>query len=721
MTQGVARLKELLFDDESETLSDLGQRLEHALARVQTLEGTSRQATAEHKALTERVDRIFDTAGTRERLSSSVAATLDEALRQADVNNHKDVSEAMAPFVVQTIRYELRNSQDELVDVLYPITGRMVRSYVATAMKDLVRDLGRRVERNGMMLRIRSLFSGKSVAELAIVESQHLKVEEIFLIKRGSGQLVARWPAGRQLSNSDIHMSGVLSAINDFASQTFQSDGGNLRTFELDDFTVYLRASPVYLVAAKCRGLAPSGVAAIFDEEFLNLLDRVSVKDTTENTGAETEISARNLAPLAGDVEQKTAAIYARNERAGLAFSPLKALFFIIAIPIFAGLLWWGYTWLEWSRTVTQAKSVLASIPELEGYPVNLDVGFRGRDVRVSGLAPNKAIRSRLQTKLAAALPASQVNAKLAIIPHQNAVDQSRLLANLKSEISAAEIEARRQGVQKALERTNQRLAEAKLEFDRIEARLKSEAQRGRLQSIRSEMARLTRQLGTYTTLARANGRDLAALQNLNKPLYSSSLSIGKTATDVASLVDQSVKPVPPSHQASPPSDVGATAEYLEAQAQRLATTAIAVSQALLVRPAEQVSAQVLAKITDLERLEEFVERNAIFFANGTDYRDPAAADAIIDRLVKIFTKTDVTIRVAGYTDETGNSDRNNPLAQSRADKVVEELVARGVARDRIVAVGRANAVNLSNVTGPESANRRVQFEIALTGEVGGN
>ena len=76
-----------------------------------------------------------------------------------------------------------------------------------------------------------------------------------------------------------------------------------------------------------------------------------------------------------------------------------------------------------------------------------------------------------------------------------------------------------------------------------------------------------------------------------------------------------------------------------------------------------------------------------------------------------------VVVRVAGYTDERGGLNRNNPLAQSRADTVVDALVALGVARERLVAVGRANGVNLSNTTGPASANRRVQFEIGFAGE----
>ncbi len=53
-----------------------------------------------------------------------------------------------------------------MVEALYPITGELVKAYVATAMKDLTRRMNRRLELNPMMLWFRSLMSGYSRAEL---------------------------------------------------------------------------------------------------------------------------------------------------------------------------------------------------------------------------------------------------------------------------------------------------------------------------------------------------------------------------------------------------------------------------------------------------------------------------------------------------------------------------------------------------------------------------
>ncbi|MGI9421806.1 MAG: OmpA family protein [Hyphomicrobiaceae bacterium] len=711
MTHGVERLKELLFDTESETIAEIEQRLETALTRVNSLEGLNEEEQRTRRALIARVDQLFERVGTDERFSTSVATVLDEALRVAEVDNHEEVARAMAPLVVQTIQFELRNSQDELVEVLYPITGRMVKAYVASAMSDLVRQLNRRVEQNGLMLRLRSMVSGRSVAELAITESQHLKVEELYLIRRGSGALVARWPAATELSNSDVHMSGVLSAINDFASHAFQSDGGNLRTFELDDFSVYLRASPMYLVAAKCRGVPPTGIDGIFDEEFLNLLTRLA--EAEETTGRQVAIGPPELAPLASEVEGRTSQIYVANETAGLAFSPFKALLFLIAVPLFAWLLWSGYTSLQRQQVAGTARSIVDSFEQLRSYPIELDVGYRGRDITILGLVPDEAFKARLTQSLVAGLPEStKLNSRLAAIPAAQGVDLSPELARLRAELAEMENKAKRRNIQQSLERTARRLAQAQPEFDRIRAKSKDDEQLKTVTKVKIAVERAAREIETYRAVSANSSGDLSTLQSLTEPIHDIGVRIDEAATSLAALVDGYVAPRSSAHDQATPSDVVVAAENLEAQSQRLVTTAIAVSQARLVKPQAPAPTK-----TARDRLADFISRRAIFFANGNDFRSPEKAQQMLTTLAGLINETTVTIRVAGYTDETGGQNRNNPLAQSRADAVVEALVALGVPRQRLVAVGRANAVNLSNETGPTSANRRVQFEIGFADE----
>ena len=210
MSQGVDRLKELLFDKEARKLDELNGRLQ-LLAEAEI---------KRHGDLSERVNAVFERAGTAERLQQSVADVLDGAIRDAEIDKHEALSQAVAPLVVNTIKYELKNSQDDMVDALYPITGRLVKQYVAAAVKDMMVQINSRLSGGsggGLGMRLKSIMTGTSMSELALAETQRLEVEELFLIRRGSGDLVAQWDRTPRVqgqgSNRDALVAPYFSMV----------------------------------------------------------------------------------------------------------------------------------------------------------------------------------------------------------------------------------------------------------------------------------------------------------------------------------------------------------------------------------------------------------------------------------------------------------------------------------------------------------------------------
>ena len=77
-------------------------------------------------------------------------------------------------------------------------------------------------------------------------------------------------------------------------------------------------------------------------------------------------------------------------------------------------------------------------------------------------------------------------------------------------------------------------------------------------------------------------------------------------------------------------------------------------------------------------------------------------------------------LRIVGYTDDRGSALLNTNLAQTRADRVASLLAERGASPNRVVAVGRLAAKDLSRTVGAGSANRRVEFELGFPGEADG-
>ncbi len=260
----VARLKELLFDQESRELDTLADRIAELQKR----------------------------AGSDEQFQRSVAKVLEGALEEveADRKSNVDVSEAMAPMVLRTFRKEMASetTKAQIADIMYPSMGQMVRRYVASAIQDMMEEINRRLDakfsKNPFMLALRSIFSRQSLAQQAMAEAQRLDVVEIYLVRRGSGELIHHWEqpepgvapgtdvGDRAGDNRDALISGFLSAITSFAEEAFEADKESLRTLNFDGYNIVFRSSPDRLLAAKCRGTTPDGHEQLLDQELLHVL-----------------------------------------------------------------------------------------------------------------------------------------------------------------------------------------------------------------------------------------------------------------------------------------------------------------------------------------------------------------------------------------------------------------------------------------------------------------
>ncbi|MEM1370911.1 MAG: hypothetical protein AAGG72_01655, partial [Pseudomonadota bacterium] len=439
MSENVVKLKKLLFDQENQTLFELQRRLEHLgttsrAEREKLAEDIAKMASNEaglRLELSERVDDVFARAGTHQRFQDSVAEVLDKALSDAEISRHSELSTAIAPLVTKTIKTEIRNSQDDLVEALYPMTGRLVQSYVASAIKDMMDNINRRMNNNGWMMRLRAISSGRSVAELALAENFALQLEDLVLIRRGTGEVLERWPSIPGRANVDHLISGVLTAVNDIAVEAFNVKGSALRRLEVDDDNVFIRISPTHLLVAKCSGEGSDAVEAIIDENFIEFLDarrlrmnqaaddgegdrageaRPSINATTDevSVAGASSVASGGAGTLEDLSERLKSAIAKRQEELRSAvFNPAKILLWLLGLGL-AGLLgWWIYATALEERVRSLARDVIGAEQQLEGYPIGLTVAPYGRRLRIEGLTPSASVKRDLVRDLRRDLPST--------------------------------------------------------------------------------------------------------------------------------------------------------------------------------------------------------------------------------------------------------------------------------------------------------------------------
>ena len=105
--------------------------------------------------------------------------------------------------------------------------------------------------------------------------------------------------------------------------------------------------------------------------------------------------------------------------------------------------------------------------------------------------------------------------------------------------------------------------------------------------------------------------------------------------------------------------------------------------------------------------------RNVFFNTGKWDVKTDSYAE--LDRLVALLSDIpSLKIEISGHTDNVGSESFNELLSQRRADAVVNYLLGKGVAKNRLSAkgYGQSMPVNSNETAEGRALNRRTEFEI---------
>jgi outer membrane protein OmpA-like peptidoglycan-associated protein len=115
----------------------------------------------------------------------------------------------------------------------------------------------------------------------------------------------------------------------------------------------------------------------------------------------------------------------------------------------------------------------------------------------------------------------------------------------------------------------------------------------------------------------------------------------------------------------------------------------------------------------------EIVLKNIFYDYNKADIREDAEPD--LQMLIEFLKKNPkVEIELGSHTDSRGNDDYNLRLSQARAKNAVDYLIANGIEKERVKAVGygESKPIIVNAQTEEEhQINRRTEFTIVKSGE----
>lgn len=218
-----------------------------------------------------------------EKFSERVAPLVDEKIEIL----RERFPEYFGETITETIKIQIRDSQDEVIEALYPILGKLVKKFIISEIEKLTDSINKTIKEKFSVKEIikRFIKGKKNDAGVVLQEVFEAEIEEVFVIEKDSGLLAGNYSKGN-IADKDM-VSGMLTAIKSFAEDAFSKEAQNLEDIRFETFQLSIQNFKTIYIA-----VATSGA--------LNLEFKENLSDNITNLA---EVILKNRACLEDEVE----------------------------------------------------------------------------------------------------------------------------------------------------------------------------------------------------------------------------------------------------------------------------------------------------------------------------------------------------------------------------------------------------------------------------------
>ncbi|MBC9797481.1 cell envelope biogenesis protein OmpA [Sinomicrobium weinanense] len=204
------------------------------------------------ESIVKRMETLENLVHTRSKLSDKVDPIIDHKL---DEFIH-EIPRTLGPTITETLKTEIKNSKDQVVEALYPIMGKMIKKYVWQEIKLLSERVSKQVEDSfsakSWKRRVKSWFTGVKEHDLILSELGNATIEQVFVIEKNSGILLGNYSKTETIDKEMF--SGMLTAIKSFVEDAFQQKGQNLELIEYELYNIHIQSFVSYYIAVVISG-----------------------------------------------------------------------------------------------------------------------------------------------------------------------------------------------------------------------------------------------------------------------------------------------------------------------------------------------------------------------------------------------------------------------------------------------------------------------------------
>jgi hypothetical protein len=193
---------------------------------------------------------------------------LDPYFQQKILYLQQNFPHLFGPFLSNAIKLQIRDSQDEVIEAMYPIIGKLIRKYITVEIEQLGSKIDRQLQ-NTLSLqawwdRIVAFVSGEKHSEGVMSKALPFQLEEVFVIANDSGLLLGHYSFNNLIEPDMI--AGMLTGIKSFVEQAFMQGSQDLQSLEYDDYKILVNGFHSFYMAFVTKGiLNPEVKSRIWD------------------------------------------------------------------------------------------------------------------------------------------------------------------------------------------------------------------------------------------------------------------------------------------------------------------------------------------------------------------------------------------------------------------------------------------------------------------------
>ena len=305
--------------------------------------------------------------------SLSLSRVISEALA-IRAQQDASIGQALGPTIEGAIDHSIKSNPKALADSLYPVMGPAIRKSIFETINGMLEGFNQAVEQSlsprSIGWRIDAWRTGKSYSEIVFLKTLVYRVEQVFLIHKNTGLVLQHLQSNDVVSRDPELVSAMLTAIQDFITDSFETTGSELSTLQLGDLQILIEQGPSAVIAAAVRGNVTPKYRRRLSETLESCHEQYAQEfDDYQGDNSLFVKLPQLLQPCLSSLKHEEVDEVPVTKR-----KPIPWIAWLTVAAVFSGWLYFWYqssllqsSWLQWVETVDQTPGLVVTESGFDG------------------------------------------------------------------------------------------------------------------------------------------------------------------------------------------------------------------------------------------------------------------------------------------------------------------------------------------------------------------